>query len=248
MTKYFIPLESNPELFTELIHRLGVSKNLSFFDLLTLSASDTYLLSFIPRPAHALILVIPAPMGYAKELDVVEKDIPHHDKSGDEEDAMFYRQTIVNACGLYAILHAVSNGDTRKSVEPGSHIDQLISRCMPLKREERIASLESDDQLEAAHASVASRGDTAPPPDPTYEPQQAYMTFTKSSKTGHLHQLEGCRRGPIDLGVTLDYGEDMLSEKALTAVKKFVDEAGKGDDWYGLGYSAMALCVTEGKD
>ncbi|KAI0156469.1 Coproporphyrinogen III oxidase [Xylariaceae sp. FL1272] len=249
MKKHFIPLESNPELFTELIHRLGVSKNLAFFDLLTLSASDTDLLSFIPRPAHALILVIPAPEGYAKELDeVVEKDIPLHDKSGDEEDAVFYRQTIGNACGLFAILHAVSNGDTRKCVEPDSYIDKLISRCAPLKREERIAVLESDDQLEAAHASVASRGDTAPPPDPTIEVEHAYMTFTKSSKTGRLYQLEGCRKGPIDLGVALDDGEDMLSEKALTAVKKFVEEAGKGDDWYGLGYSAMALCVTEGKD
>ncbi|KAK5632443.1 hypothetical protein RRF57_008157 [Xylaria bambusicola] len=114
--KYFVPLESNPELFTELIHKLGVSKRLAFHDLLTLSPSDTELLSFIPRPALALVLVIPAPDGYAARLRVEEKDIPLHDKSGEEEDVMFYYQTIGNACGLYAILHAVSNGEARTFV------------------------------------------------------------------------------------------------------------------------------------
>lgn len=111
--KYFVPLESDPELFTELIHTLGVSKHLAFHDLLTLSPSETELLSFVPRPALALIVVVPAPHGYAARLGEEEKDIPLHDKSGDGEDVMFWYQTIGNACGLYATLHAVSNGEAR---------------------------------------------------------------------------------------------------------------------------------------
>lgn len=114
--KYFIPLESDPELFTELIHRLGMPKRLAFHDLLTLAPSDTELLAFVPRPALALVVVIPAPDGYTVRLAEEEKDVPAHDKKGDEEDAMFYQQTIVNACGLYATLHAVSNGDAREFV------------------------------------------------------------------------------------------------------------------------------------
>ncbi len=114
--KYFIPLESNPELFTELIHTLGMSKRLAFHDLLTLSPSDEDLLSFVPRPALALVLVIPAPEGYTARLREEEKDVPPHGKKGDEEDVVFYHQTIGNACGLYATLHAVSNGEARAFV------------------------------------------------------------------------------------------------------------------------------------
>jgi ubiquitin carboxyl-terminal hydrolase L3 len=111
--KHFIPLESDPELFTELIHRLGMSKRLAFHDVLTLSPSDGELLAFVPRPALALILVIPAPEGYTVRLGEEEKDVAAHDKTGDEEDVVFYYQTIGHACGLYATLHAVSNGDAR---------------------------------------------------------------------------------------------------------------------------------------
>lgn len=36
----------------------------------------------------------------------------------EEEEApvMWFRQTINNACGLYAILHAISNGEARKYI------------------------------------------------------------------------------------------------------------------------------------
>ncbi|TRX97311.1 hypothetical protein FHL15_001589 [Xylaria flabelliformis] len=251
--KHFIPLESDPVLFTELIHTLGVSSRLAFHDLLTLSPSDAELLAPVPRPALALILVIPAPDGYTERLAEEEKDVPVHDAKGDEEDAVFYEQTIGNACGLFATLHALSNGDARGFLdtavdrytdnpsEPNSHIARLVEHCAPLNRAQRIEALESDEQLEAAHASVASRGSTAPPEDITKHALFAYMTFVKSRKSGRLYQLEGCRKGPVDLGCVLSEDEDMLSEKALNAVRKFVEEAGKG---IAFGYSAMALSVS----
>ncbi|KAI1281733.1 ubiquitin C-terminal hydrolase L3 [Xylaria sp. FL0933] len=241
--KYFIPLESNPELFTELIHKLGMSKRLVFHDLLTLSPADEDLLSFVPRPVLALVLVIPAPDGYAARIREEEKEVPLHDKTGDEEDAMFFHQTIGNACGLYATLHAVSNGEARSFIEPSTHIARLIERCTPLNSAQRIEALESDEELAAAHASVGARGSTAPPGDLTVEPPFAYMTFVKSRTSGRLYQLEGCRKAPLDLGCVLGEDEDMLSAKALDAVKRFVEEAGKGAD---VGYSALALSVTGG--
>lgn len=67
------------------------------------------------------------------------------------------------------------------------------------------------------------------------------MTFVKSHKTGRLYQLEGCRKGPVDLDCVLTEDEDMLSQKALDAVRSFAEEAGKGA---AVGYSALALSVT----
>lgn len=118
-----------------------------------------------------------------------------------------------------------------------------MKKCEPLDRAGRIEVLESDEALAAAHASVASRGDTAPPEDITAEPFFAYMAFVKA-RSGRLYQLEGCRKGPVDVGCVLGADEDLLSDKALDAVRKFAEQAGRG---VAVGYSAMALSVTNGE-
>ena len=44
--KSFIPLESDPEIFTDLMHDLGASSNLQFVDVWSLEDDD---IGFIPR-------------------------------------------------------------------------------------------------------------------------------------------------------------------------------------------------------
>ena len=112
--KSYIPLECNPELFTHFIHSLGVSTSLAFQDVL--SIDDSNLLAFIPRPALALILVFPTSPTYEEQKRHEEARKDCYEGSGEEEDAVWFKQTIYNACGLYGILHAVSNGEARKSI------------------------------------------------------------------------------------------------------------------------------------
>lgn len=111
--KYFIPLECNPDLFTQLIHSLGVSSNLVFQDVLSL---DSDMLAFIPRPVLALILVFPTSEIYEKEKAIDESTRDDYKGRGDTEDVTWFKQTINNACGLYGILHAISNGEARKTI------------------------------------------------------------------------------------------------------------------------------------
>ncbi|KAI3323204.1 cysteine proteinase [Xylariaceae sp. AK1471] len=92
--KHWTPLESNPTLFTELVHQLGVSPTIGFRDVLSLSDAD--LLALIPRPILALVMVFPMTAVYE-----IRKTV------------MFYKQTTNNACGLYSILHATCNGPAR---------------------------------------------------------------------------------------------------------------------------------------
>lgn len=112
-TKHFIPLESNPDVFTELIHNLGVSASLSFQDVLSLD--DPELLGFVPRPVHALILVFPTTEVYQQRVEVEDSKVEDCLEGADMGDVVFFRQTINNACGLYAILHAVYNSEARGS-------------------------------------------------------------------------------------------------------------------------------------
>lgn len=109
--KHFIPLESDPELFTELIHRMGISPKLAFHDVLSLDDSD--LLAMVPRPALALVLTFPAAQDYQDSLAEKDAAVAEYVLSGEDEDVVWFKQTIGNACGLYAILHAVLNGGAR---------------------------------------------------------------------------------------------------------------------------------------
>lgn len=109
--KHFIPLESNPTVFTELAHSLGLSPELEFHDVFSLEEPD--LLSLIPRPALALVLVFPTSPNHEADLQQLDRQTPEYSKSGSDEDVVWFKQTIHNACGLYGILHAVTNGAAR---------------------------------------------------------------------------------------------------------------------------------------
>jgi ubiquitin carboxyl-terminal hydrolase L3 len=53
----YIFLENNPEVMNDLAAKLGLSKDLAFYDVY--SFTDTDLLSLIPRPVYALLVIIP---------------------------------------------------------------------------------------------------------------------------------------------------------------------------------------------
>ena len=117
-SKHWIPLECNPDLFTHLIHKLGVSSNLIFQDVLSL---DPDMLSLVPRPVLALILVFPTSETYEKEKATEESLEQGYEGSGEAEDCIWFKQTTNNACGFYAILHAVCNGDARQMISMSHH-------------------------------------------------------------------------------------------------------------------------------
>ncbi|KAI6376536.1 hypothetical protein MCOR25_002747 [Pyricularia grisea] len=216
--KTFVPLENNPEVFNDLVHRLGLSSELGFYDVYSIDEPD--MLAFVPRPVHALIFISPAPVYYRVREHDGSGDITY-DKAGDQEPVMWFEQTIGNACGLYSLIHAVANGSARQYIKQDSLIDKLLAEALPLKRAQRADVLYNSKELEEAHMSCAVGGDsTVPQAD---EPVgYHFITFAKGND-GHLWELEG-DWDPIDRGV-LDDSEDMLSEKALElGIRKFVRE------------------------
>ena len=59
-----ISAENNPEVMSSLVHKLGLSSGMSWHDVY--SIDDPSLLAFVPRPAHALLLVFPTSAAYQK--------------------------------------------------------------------------------------------------------------------------------------------------------------------------------------
>lgn len=108
-----MPLESDPAIITQYTQALGLSPSLAFHDVYSISDPD--LLSFVPRPVHALLLVFPVTGAYEKYR--VEQDRGKDLYSGEhppDGDIVWFRQTIGNACGTMGVLHAVYNGEVQQ--------------------------------------------------------------------------------------------------------------------------------------
>ncbi|KAK0311280.1 ubiquitinyl hydrolase 1 [Friedmanniomyces endolithicus] len=240
--KRFIPLENNPEVMSTLLHKLGLSPALQFHDVFSIDDAD--LLAFVPRPAFALLLVFPVSQTYEKfryEEDLHKSD---YEGSGEGEKVVWYKQTIGNACGLIGLLHGVSNGPARVHVQGDSELDKLIKKAVTLKPVARAELLENTQALETAHQEAANLGDTTAP-SATDEVDLHYVCFVKDRADGHLWEMDGRRKGPLDRG-SLGAEDDVLSEAALKlGVRAFLrreEEAGGGE----LRFSLIVL--AEGFD
>ena len=103
--------ENNPEVMSSLVHKLGLSSEMSWHDVY--SIDDPSLLAFVPRPAHALLLVFPTSAAYHKARQEEDEPLSNYSGTGPEEEVLWFKQTIGNACGLMGLLHAACNGMTR---------------------------------------------------------------------------------------------------------------------------------------
>lgn len=225
---------------TSLVHKLGLAPNLAFHDVFSIDEPE--LLAFVPRPAHALLLIFPVSETYEKFRVQEDKEKEEYAGHGPSEEVIWYKQTIGNACGLIGLLHGVSNGEARSQIQPDSDLSKLLSEAIPLKPVERANLLYESNALESAHQDAATGGDTsAPSADDRVDLH--FVCFIKS-KENHLWELDGRRKGPLLRG-DLAADEDVLSDKALDlGVRSFLKretEAGGGDLRFSLIVLAPAL-------
>ncbi|KAJ0345648.1 hypothetical protein COL154_009249 [Colletotrichum chrysophilum] len=228
----FIPLEANPELMTTLLHKLGLSPALAIHDVFSLTDAD--MLSFIPRPALAVLLVFPVSAAYESHRLAEDALLEEYQGKGPQEPVLWFRQTIRNACGLMGLLHAVSNGPAREYIQKPSDLNTLLENAEPLDPVARAQLLEKTPALATAHREAASQGATEAP-QAADEIDLHYVCFVRGND-GTLWELDGRRKGPLARG-QLEEGEDVLSEKALTwGPLKFLEREGAD-----LRFSAVAL-------
>ena len=226
--------ENNPVVFSKLSSTLGIEQALSFHDVFSIDDPD--LLSYIPRPVYAVLFTCPGQV-YRRARDAENAGMAEYSGAGDEEPVVWFRQTIGGACGLIAWLHGVSNGGAKKFITPGSALDQLLKQVIPLSPTERAEVLYRSPELEAAHGAAAELGDT---PQVTEEHcGNHYICFVKADD-GHLWELNGGMKGPVDRGALTD-DEDALSERALQlGVRSFMRHASSHD----LDFSMVAIAPT----
>lgn len=210
--------------------KLGLSDALEFYDVYSLDEPE--LLAHIPRPAHALLVIIPMTKAWYDEREAEDGRTEAYAGSGADEPVIWFKQTIGNACGSIGLLHSAINGPASRFILPGSTLEKIRRDAIPLGMAERAQMLYDCQPFEAAHASVADMGDTvAPVGQEGHHAGQHFVSFVKADD-GHLWELEGSRKGPIDRGV-LNEDEDVLSPRALELglkrVIKLVQDGGIED-------------------
>lgn len=217
------------------MHHLGVSSSLGFYDIY--SIDDPSLLAFIPRPAYALLFICPEKV-YHRSRDAEDAGMQPYTASGASEPVVWFKQTIGHACGLIGLLHGVTNGGAKAYIQPASSLAHLLQDAIPLVPEARAELLYNSKALEDAHCAAAELGDTAAP-RPEEDNGHHYICFVRGDD-GHLWELNGGMKGPVDRGA-LEDGEDALSERALElGARTFLKMAGEAD----MDFSIVALAPS----
>ena len=131
MPRSWFPLESNPEVMTAYMEKLGMNTaQYSFCDVLS---TEDWALEMVPRPVLAVLMLFP--------ITEVEEEHRHREaeriaKEGESvsSSVFFTKQTISNACGTIGLLHAAGNGRLAAPdlVIPESHLDVLLRETASL--------------------------------------------------------------------------------------------------------------------
>ena len=120
---------------------------------------------------------------------------------------------------------------------------RILSSCVPLAPADRAKVIEDSEEIESAYRTAALQGDSDVPENDEDEVDFHYVCFVKSSKTGHLYELDGDRKGPVDHG-TLEADEDILSGPALGVVRNFI----KREKGANVNFSLLALVPASADD
>ncbi|KAL2836769.1 hypothetical protein BJY01DRAFT_52248 [Aspergillus pseudoustus] len=234
-------LENSPDVMNELATTLGLSSELEFYDVYTMDDPETQL-AHIPRPALALLVIIPLTPAWdrSRQAEDADKEEPYPGSGRLDEPVIWFKQTIGHACGSIGLLHSVINGPAIDFIKPDSDLAAIRRGAIPLDMDRRAELLYNCKAFEAAHKSVEQAGDSYA--DPTSERNGGhFVSFVKSG--GKLWELEGSRKGPLDRGSLAD-DEDVLSPRALDMGIKRIIKLNAEDGGGGGGENLLFSCIA----
>ncbi|CAK9291928.1 unnamed protein product [Gordionus sp. m RMFG-2023] len=194
--KNWLPLEGNPDY----IDSLGVPDKWKFIDILML---DSKYLKSLPFKICAIIFLFPLNQNY----DFVEFPIK-------DEDIYFCHQTIKNACGTLAIIHAILNNVNQiKLIE--SPFQKFYDSTIDKTPEIRAKILEEFQDIQNCHSELANQGQSSAP---LINDNIDLHFITLISKNNFIYKLDGRNTTPMCLSTINDY-ENFL-EKSVQSLKQ----------------------------
>lgn len=201
------PLESSPDVFNQFMWSLGVPQGEA--EVHDVYGLDSDALAMVPQPVLAVIFCFPDPPESSSHPP--EGVLPTEHKQEASDDMYFIKQieSLGNACGTIALLHAVGNACSENLLD-NSCFDLFFKSTASMDPYERARVFEKDDDIARAHSLAASAGDTELPDDV----EEHYICFV--ALNGTLYELDGMKGGPIKHGST---SPESLLQDAVHIIK-----------------------------
>lgn len=204
------PLESNPDVMNEYIHKLGVSNQWGFSDLWGL---DDEALMFVRQPCLALLLLFPI----TENSENYSKDENERIKKEGQtisKNIYFSNQTIPNACGTMAILHALLNNTELVDIGDGT-LKKIYEETKNLSPMEKAKYLEQSKDLASVHSEYSVKGQTSVS-EAEDNVDLHFICFIQCD--GDLYELDGRKEFPINHGKC-----DDLLKGAVKIIKEVIE-------------------------
>ncbi|KAK7686439.1 hypothetical protein QCA50_010663 [Cerrena zonata] len=214
---HWVPLESNPDWSS----KAGlVTSRFAYSDIYGL---DEELLSLVPQPVKAVILLFPITEPIDRKMQEEVDHVRKHGQHWVDSNVIWIKQTIGNACGTMGLLHAIMNAGV--PILPNSPIKKYIDACRELTPLERSGLLETTTIFSEIHAESASAGQTAPP-EATARVDLHFTCFVSAPdpidpNKKRLIELDGRRDSAFDRGEC----EDLLKDAARVIKECYVEAA-----------------------
>lgn len=212
-SKRWLPLESNPELMNKYIYTLGVGPSVTFTEIYGV---DPDLLAMVPSPVYAVISCYP--ISEAAEKHRAEEAKRIEEKGQSDSKAVWYtKQTVGNACGTVALLHAILNNKDWLSLEKGKFFSNFLEETKDMTPEQRAAALENNTDIEVQHHAVASDAEAKSDVTTAMNTNLHFNAFV--CVDNKLWELDGRKKTPICHGETT---QETLLQDAVNVVKQFM--------------------------
>jgi len=178
-------MESDPGVFSELLHTLGVP--LIVDDLYSLDAESLAAL----QPIHAFIFLFKWVGGGESGSSGTNAGTYDDDFSG-----FFANQVVNNACATIAVMNGICNID---GIKVGKELEQLKEFAGALDSKTRGEVITSDNFFRSAHNSLS------PPPSISLaeldiqreRSEDAYHFIVYLPHQGFIYELDGLKRSPV---------------------------------------------------
>ncbi|CAM6096381.1 unnamed protein product [Calypogeia fissa] len=210
--KKWLPLEANPEVMNQFVQGLGLTADAAFHDVY---GFDDDLLAMVPTPVFAVLLLFPI-TAESEAASLAQQQKKAEEGFKVSEKVYFMKQTVGNACGTIGILHAVGNNVSQIDLGEGSFLKKFFKATSTMNPDDRAVYLENATELEGAHSTAASAGDTAPP-DLSASVDLHFICFV--CVDGGLYELDGRKSEPIYHGPSK---KDSLLKDAVTVIQEFI--------------------------
>lgn len=189
-------IESDPGVFTELIHKFGV-KGVQVEEIYSLEEEQFVQL----KPVHGLIFLFKWVQDENPQGSVVQ------DSRAD--DMFFAKQVINNACATQAILSLLMNVE-HQELELGPTLSSFKEFVSSFDAHMKGLALSNSDEIRTVHNSFARQSVFEFDSKLASKDDDVFHFVTYVPVKGRLYELDGLREGPIDHGA-IPEGTDWIT-------------------------------------